>query len=98
MFSHLVSFSRRKPDTILPRWTSVLTGDGVSGTSNLRMYLSFAMLPPMQLAMGRMRDIPADGHKTHRNTLSVCAEDWRKLTEMTTIPDTEFVSRVLQCM
>lgn len=88
MFPHLVSFSRRKPDSRLPRWTSVLAGDGISGTSNLKMYLSLAVLPPMQL--GRSRDVPAEGHKTHRNTLSVRAEDWRKLTEMTTISDMEF--------
>ncbi|KAI0695894.1 hypothetical protein BC835DRAFT_1272766 [Cytidiella melzeri] len=65
----------------------MLGGAGTPGTSNLKLYLTQAQLPAMILGRDAPR-VPTDGHKTHRNALSVCAEEWRKLTEMSLIPNT----------
>ncbi|KAI0341686.1 hypothetical protein BDW22DRAFT_259794 [Trametopsis cervina] len=89
MLSHLATFSRRKPDSNPPRWSSLLAGAGIPGTSNLRLYLAQAQLPLMLLGRDAPR-VPEEGHKTHRNTLSVRAENWRKLSDMSIIPSTVF--------
>lgn len=96
MFSHLASISKRKPDAHIPRWTIILAGAGTPATSNLRMYIAQAQLPPMVLGRDVPR-VPTDGHKTHRNTLSVRVEEWRKLAQMTVIPCSEFDDHASEC-
>lgn len=96
MLSHLATFSRRKPDSNPPRWSSVLAGAGIPGTSNLRLYLAQAQLPLMLLGRDAPR-VPEEGHKTHRNTLSVHAENWRKLSDMSIIPSTVFDDYTSRC-
>ncbi|KAI0093642.1 hypothetical protein BDY19DRAFT_918096 [Irpex rosettiformis] len=93
MLPHLVSFSKRKPDSKVPRWSVALGGAGTPATSNLRMYLSHAQLPRMILGCNIPR-MPEEGHKTHRNVLSVRAEDWRKLTEMNVISSPDFDKQI----
>ncbi|KAI0818596.1 hypothetical protein BC629DRAFT_1463079 [Irpex lacteus] len=89
MFPHLASFSKHKPNSKIPRWTVTLKGAGTPGTTNLRLYVTRAELPQMDLGCNVPR-MPDEGHKSHRNVLSVCPEDWRKLTEMSEISGPEF--------
>lgn len=96
MFPHLASFSKHKPNSKIPRWTVTLKGAGTPGTTNLRLYVTRAELPQMDLGCNVPR-MPDEGHKSHRNVLSVCPEDWRKLTEMSEISGPEFDYQVTKC-
>ncbi|PSR74908.1 hypothetical protein PHLCEN_2v9442 [Hermanssonia centrifuga] len=51
------------------------------GTKDLRRYMQLTALPAMIAGPGAP-PMPPRGHTTHRNNLSVRAEDWRRLESM----------------
>lgn len=42
-------------------------------------------------------EMPTEGHKAHRNNLSVRAEDWRKLKEMVVLSSQGLDADALEC-
>jgi len=66
------------------------------GSDNLRYYLSHAVLPQMIPGVGAP-EIPPEGHKSHRNTLSVRPESYRKLQSIYQLKDRDFHTLMLKC-
>lgn len=68
-----------------------------SGISdNLSYYLSQAVLPEMKNGVDAPA-IPPEGHKSHRNNLTVRPEPYRKLQSIYQIKEPLFKKLVLDC-
>lgn len=66
------------------------------GTDNLRLYISQAVLPQMLLGPDAP-PVPPDGHKSHRNHLTVRLESYRNLENIYQMLDNVFRKIVLDC-
>ncbi|KAH9951323.1 hypothetical protein B0H21DRAFT_718505 [Amylocystis lapponica] len=69
---------------------SVQAALAAPATQNLRRYISLATLPTMPLGR-HAPEMPPEGHKSHRNTLSVIPQGYRRLETMHLIDDPYFI-------
>jgi hypothetical protein len=66
------------------------------GSDCLRYYLAQAVLPQMVLGVGAP-GMPCEGHTSHRNTLTVRPESYRKLQSIYQLMHEGFHALVLDC-
>jgi len=66
------------------------------GSDNLGYYLSQAVLPQMIPGIGTP-EMPRQGHGSHRNTLTVRPEPYRKLQSIRQMREEVFSTLVLEC-
>ena len=77
-------------------WTRQPASNTRSVASNMSAYVAEATLPPLVVSVVAP-EMPPEGHKSHRNNLTIRPERYRTLKRMSTIDDENLVQSVRKC-
>jgi hypothetical protein len=81
-------------DICLPNLLSLFA---IPGTANLRKYIKEATLVPVDLGAKEETVRRLGGHRSHKNTLSIRPEHWRRLRGVQRLHDTYLDLLVADC-